>query len=351
MSELLDQLDQSAQSFHDEETHSTFAWKQLEDFQAALYRAMALDPTAGAPVPVSQVPAELFAAELNQDLNHRMEELRKSTVADNFHAKAEFSRYLDVAQKIIDHRRYRQFPQARAIAKRGYLEATYHALTHKVSEASKMVHAPSSDIEAKATHLQSLVQSLKAQVVQPTKGTQKKDVFGNGNQFVWYALIAMMGFLLGIAGYRMHPDFFQKILDHTQTMGPIAVQASGVEKLDYARWLKELEEILSRLKSSQLTHERRIEDVVQNSEKITHQAMALYSDARIKSEANLEFRMSSLLREIQSQCEQGKRLQSSDRIQINLMLEHCLRLCDAIETNSIHFDHAQMADLQPRQAV
>jgi hypothetical protein len=151
-------------------------------------------------------------------------------------------------------------------------------------------------------------------------------------------LVAMLGFFLGIAGYRMHPDFFQKILDQFHSNTPTATTHSLGVKLDYARWLRELEEILSRLKSSQMTLERRIEDIVQNSEKISQHSLSLYADPRIKYAANLEYRMSTLLREVQQQSDQSQRLRTGDRVQVNLMLEHCLKLCDAIETDTIHYD-------------
>jgi hypothetical protein len=117
----------------------------------------------------------------------------------------------------------------------------------------------------------------------------------------------------------------------------------GAAKLDYARWLREFEEILSRLKSSQMTLERRIEDIVQNSEKISQQSLSLYADPRIKNEANLEYRMSTLIREAQHQLDQGQRLRSGDRVQINLMLEHCVKLCDAFEGDQIHYDRSVKA--------
>jgi hypothetical protein len=127
--------------------------------------------------------------------------------------------------------------------------------------------------------------------------------------------------------------------------GPSATTHSGgTQKLDYARWLREFEEILSRLKSSQLSHERRIEDLVGTSERVAQQLISLSSDARIKNEANLEYRFSSIIKGLQGQLDLGQKLQGGDRVQINVMLEHCLKLCDAIEAGSIHYDRNRPSD-------
>jgi len=56
--------------------------------------------------------------------------------------------------------------------------------------------------------------------------------------------------------------------------------------------------------------------------------------------------MSALVREVQAQFDQSHRLQAGERAQINVMLEHCLSLCDAIETNAIEVDPKQLAEPQ-----
>jgi hypothetical protein len=348
--ENLEQLEQSLQQLKDsnQETQavkSSFKWVELERFQDGIWRAMALDPTPIAPVPVNQVPKNLFAAELNQDLSHQLEELKKSPLPKDLRAQFEFDQYIELAGKIVEMRQSRQFPQARAIAKRGTLDTAYQGLIKKIAQNADSQWAVKQVQSPEVQQMTTLVQTIKEQLHQQTRDTQKKEVFGNGNQFVWYAIAAMFGFLMGIAGYRMNPDFFSKFLDQGST-APTATThtASGAPKLDYARWLKEFEEILSRLKSTQLTHERRIEDIVHNSEKVSQHALALYADARIKNEANLEFRMSTLLREIQHTFEQSQKLQAGDRAHVNLMLEHCLKLCDGIETNSILFDRNKLVE-------
>lgn len=348
----VDQLEKAVQSLKDSSTSapataSVAGWPTLENFQKQIWRAMALDPAPGALVPVAQVPKNLFAAELNQELSQQLEELKKSGLPKEMRAQFEFDQYIGIAEKIVEHRMSRQFPQARAIAKRGTLDNAYQALIKKIAHTTEAegTNQNREVTPAQVQEISSLVKTLKEELHSQTRDAAKKDLFGNGNQFVWYAVAAMFGFLMGLAAYRMNPDFFQKFLDQEST-APTATThtASGAPKLDYARWLKEFEEILSRLKSSQMSHERRIEDVVHNSEKVSQHALALYADARIKNEANLEFRMSTLLREIQHTFEQSRKLQAGDRAHINLMLEHCLKLCDGIETNSILFDRQKLVE-------
>ena len=342
VAELIDQIDHTAQSLVSEEAPQSIL-KPVYDLQNAVYRAMALDPSVLGAVPPSQVPKHLFSDQLNQDLQEKINEIKKSSLMEESRLQPELNDYLSLVQKIIDLRKVRQFPFSRSFAKRGHLDERFGLVTHKLGEPKENGANPLHDAAQTSTHLKTLIDNLRTQVTASPKESPRKELLPNGNQFFLYVIIIIMGFLLGIGTYRIHPDFFQKFLTETQTMAaPPKVRES--QKLDYMSWLRELEEILSRLKSSQQTHERRIEDVVQNSEKITQQAMALYSDARIKSEANLEFRMSALIKEIQAQSEQGKRLQLSDRVQINLILEHYLLLCDAIETDGIRIDPTQRAD-------
>jgi hypothetical protein len=48
--------------------------------------------------------------------------------------------------------------------------------------------------------------------------------------------------------------------------------------------------------------------------------------------------MGSVLRAMHGQFELSQKLQGGDRAQINVMLEHCLSLCDAIEARALNFD-------------
>lgn len=324
-------------------------WHELETFQATLWRAMALDPSTVVPVPPTQVPKNLFANELNAELSKQLNDLKKSSYPKEFHAEAEFSQYLLTVEKLVFQRQARQFPQVRAFAKRGYLDSIYEPLQKKLASASDSSAANSLPALAQ---IEEQVHAIRAQVEAQPKDNSKKEIFANGTKFTWYMVAAILGFFFGLAGYRMNPDFFQKLLDQFDSNSPTATtHSAGAAKLDYARWLREFEEILSRLKSSQLTIERRIEDIVQNSEKISQHSLSLYADARIKNEANLEYRMSSLVRDVQKQFDQSQKLQVGDRIQINSMLEHCLKLCDAIESNAVHLDRVKLSEIPEHRSA
>ena len=343
--DTVDQLEQSVKLLKasSSDSHGNTPWEELKNFQEALWRAMALDPTPYNIVPVSEVPKELFAAEITQALDQQFAALKTSNHLKDDRVQFEFDQYAKVVEGILNFRHARQFPQSRGIAKRGTLDEKYDSLLKKLS-----THSVSTTTQTNGTDIAqigTLFQTLKEQVRVQSKDIQKKDVFANGNQFIWYAIVAIFGFFMGIAGYRFNPDFFQKILEQVDsTAAPTATtHPAGASTLDYARWLKEFEEILSRLKSSQLTHERRIEDISINSGKITQHALSLYSDPRIKNEANLEYRMSTLLREIQHQYEQSQKLKAGDRVQMNMMLEHCLMLCDGIENSAIVLDKSKVA--------
>ncbi len=320
-----------------------FRWAELETFQRSLWRAMALDPSPIAAVPPSQVPKALFAAELNQDLTRQLEGLKNSPYPKQFNAEVEFAQYTQLAEKIVSMRKARQFPQVRAIAKHGTLDNLYQPLVKRFEGSDKAPASADSSVPALAD-IADISKSLREQVDTGVKATAKKDVFANGTHFIWFMLVAFVGFFLGIFGYRFNPNFFQKLLDYFDSNAPTATTTTSGARLDYARWLREFEEHLSRLKSTQQSHERRIDDIVQTSEKIVQHALSLYADARIKNEANLEFRMSTLVREIQYQFDQSQKLQAGDRAQINLMLEHTLGLCDAIENNAVAMDQQKLQD-------
>ena len=340
LQESFTQLEKAIQSSKDSivknETAHVSNWPELEKFQTSLWRAMALDPLALANVPVNEVPKELFAAELNQDLHDQLENLKKSTLPKTTGAETEFNQYLSTATQILKFRDARQFPQARAIAKRGILDGDFLPLLQKAGH-SKSSSTPN------FSQIEDSIRSLKEQVF--PKDSLKRELLTNGNSFVWYAVAVLFGFLAGVLGLRQKPDFFQRFAETIDSSVPAATTHSGgTNQLDYARWLKELEEILSRFKTSQLSHERRIEDLVKGNEKLTQQAISLASDARIKNETNLEFRVSNLMKGLQAQAEQGHRLQAGDRAQINIMLEHCFKLCDAIEAGAIHYDRDRPED-------
>jgi len=292
-----------------------------------------------APVPAQEVPKNLFAAELNVDLANQLEGLKKSPLPKTWGVEAEFSQYLSTVQEILNLRKGRQFPQARAIAKRGILDQKFEPIAKKITPESTTA---ASTVTESWIDVDENLKSVKDSITPREPG--RRELFNTGNTFIWFASVAFLGFLIGIAGFRLSPNFFQKFTSTLESTVPSATTHSGgTQQLDYARWLKEFEEILSRLKSTQLSHERRIEDIVSSSEKITQQLNGLASDARIKNEASLEYRMGSVVRAMQSQFELSQKLQGGDRVQINIMLEHCLNLCDAIEAGAIHYDRSKAA--------
>jgi hypothetical protein len=313
-------------------------WPEIEHFQSDLWRAMALDPSVIAPVPANEVPKELFAAELNAALHGKLEEIKKSPLPKQWGVEAEFSQYLVTVQEIMNLRKGRLFPQARAIAKRGVLDKKFEPISKKIAPVTPQSTAAQGSTW---TAVEESMKSMKDAV--QTRDSSKREFFGAGNggsnNFFWVFGVALFGFLLGVGATRLSPGFFQKVSSNLQTTVPSATtHSAGTQQLDYARWLKEFEEILIRLKSTQLSHERRIEDIVVNSEKIAQQLNGLASDARIKNEASLEYRMGSVLRAMHGQFELSQKLQGGDRAQINVMLEHCLSLCDAIEAGSLNLE-------------
>ncbi len=335
LQEAFSELERAIQSSKDSATaENNLQWPEIVRFQSNLWRAMALDPSSIAPVPVNEVPKDLFAAELNASLLEQLEAIKKSPLPRQWGVEAEFSQYLVTVQEIMTLRKARQFPQARAIAKRGILDKKFEPIAKKISPA------PSNSLSTGAAWA-AVDESMKAMkdTVQ-SRDSIKRDFFGSGNggsnSFPWVFGVVFFGFILGVGATRLNPGLFQKFSNQSQSTVPSATtHSAGTQQLDYARWLKEFEEILIRLKSTQLSHERRIEDIVINSEKISQQLSGLASDARIKNEASLEYRMSSVLRTMQSQFELSQKLQGGDRAQINVMLEHCLSLCDAIESGAL----------------
>jgi hypothetical protein len=313
-------------------------WKELEQFQTALWRAMALDPTPGAAVPVSEVPKELFAVELNLDLKTQWENLEKSPLPKQTGSEAEFKQYAATVSQILTFRENRQFPLARAIAKRGILDHDYKPLLNRIQSPKEAGGSQSS-----WSRVEDGLKSVRDLVL--PKDPQKRELFNNGNQFIWFTVVAFLGFFVGVVGIRIRPDFFQRFADTIETATPAhPAGKSGHSALDYSKWLKELEEILNRLRSSQIGHERRIEDMVHQADQMVQQAGGLAADARIKNEPNLEFRVGSLLKQLRGQMEHAQKLKAGDRVQITVMMEHCLKLCDAIEAGAIHYDRTKPSE-------
>ncbi len=333
LSNLEEQIQNQSQS------QGAQTWKELTQFQTELYRAMALDPGPGSVSP-HLVPKHLFAQELNTSLQKNFDHLRKSTVPKEARAQYEWEQYQNLIEKVLSLRAMRKFPEARAFAKRGQIDIAYFALNKKVSQSTSV------NLGAQEALL-SEVKAASDLVTEISKTQNSAPVFSSGRPFMISTLFCIFGFLIGLFAFRYSPKEFQKFLEKTLSPARTATtnNPTGANPLDYARWLKDFEEILSRLKAAQLSHERRIEEVTLVSEKMAQQALSLYSDARIKNEANLEYRMSSLLREIQHQNEQCSKLKTGERAQYQRILEHSLHLCDAIERNALKLsqDESQSA--------
>jgi len=324
--------------------NTTAVWPELEKFQVSLWKAMALDPGPIAVVPIKLVPQELYAEDLTADLNQQLDGLKQSNIPNTLHAQVEYSQYLQTVRKIIAFRIARQFPQARAFAKRGTLGEQYAALMKKLQPA---VAGGVNPREEAAHKVETYIQTIKDN---KTNSENKKAPFANGNQFIWSALIALIGFALGITAIKMKPEYFEKMVSDNipkKFSDSTAPAATHTNRLNYARWLREFEALLAKLKATQLTHERRIEEVDKHSERLIQYAIALSSDPRIKSEANLEYRVSNLMREIQNQLDHTHELKTGDRAQIHVTLEHCLKLCDAIENDAVEY-HSDQAGQPPQ---
>ena len=322
---------------------SSSVWPELEKFQASLWKAMALDPGPIVVVPVNLVPKSLFAEELTTDLSQQIEALKLSALPKTLHVQEEFNQYLQTVRMIMAFRISRKFPQSRASAKRGTLDESYDALIKKIRGS---IAAAGPNLREDSIHkIENYIQTIKDN---KNASEAKKAPFANGNQFIWAALVAFIGFAFGITAIKMNPEFFEKFISPKVT-DSTAPAATHTHQLNYARWLREFEELLAKLKVTQLTHERRIEEVVQHSEKLNQFATALCADPRIKNESNLEFRMSNLLRELHRQLEQAHELKMGDRAQIHTTLEHCLKLCDAIENNGLQYHHPHGAQ-QPQNS-
>jgi len=324
--------------------NGTSAWPELQKFQMSLWKAMALDPGPITIVPVKLVPQELYAEDLTADLNQQLEALKQSNVPHSMHAEVEFEQYLETVRKIIAFRIARQFPQARAFGKRGTLGDLYTNLIKKI-DAPAAANSNSAKDEA-VRRVETYLLAVNSKVA----AENKKTPFANGNQFIWATLSALFGFAIGLFAIKMKPEYFEKMVS-SNIPAPFsdstAPAATHTNRLNYARWLREFEALLAKLKATQLTHERRIEEVDKHSERLIQYAIALSSDPRIKSEANLEYRVSNLMREIQQQLDHTNELKTGDRAQIHVTLAHCLKLCDAIENSGIDY-HGDPAAQPPQ---
>lgn len=316
-------------SIHEVSKTYKFQWSELEAFQSKLWHAMALDPSFPG-VPPEEVPEELMSANLNTELTERFTKIKGSKIPSDLKIEAEFNDYSKVVEEIMVLRNARKFPLARNIAKRGRLDKTYRSIMDKVSAAE----SPSDENNPLLTPLSDLefaFKNLKENVT--NHELSKKDIFSKHNRFIWFVVALICGFIFGIVGYRMNPEFFQKLIDYFDSNAPTATtHGAKAQKLDYARWLRDFEEILSRLKSSQLVHERRIEDLVKNSDKLTHLISPLLKDPEIR-------------KMLLTHHHQGQLLQAGGRVQINSALEHTLKLCDAVETETIDVDREKLTQL------
>ena len=213
---------------------SASAWPELESFQEKLWRAMALDPSSQQIIPLHEVPKELFSEALTTDLNQQFETIKNSEIPKNSNAQAEFDEYQKTVKTILELRIPRQFPQARAIAKRGTLDETYNQLLKKIYRA--YVARNNFSHEEAFRRLENSVSAMKQSF--SSERMEKTSPFSNGNQFIWAALIAIIGFIFGITAIRMNPEFFEKFTNST------AKAATHTNQLNSARWLNEFESLL-----------------------------------------------------------------------------------------------------------
>ncbi len=108
-----------------------WTWTELESFQKALWRAMALDP---AQMDDAQIPPYIHPRALTQQLASELVRLERSRpVAVKYGVEAEFDDYLAFCRQLILWRDEGLFRQSRLVAKRGVLEEKYVRLSDRVA--------------------------------------------------------------------------------------------------------------------------------------------------------------------------------------------------------------------------
>lgn len=318
----LSNLKQIAKNLQDQTIAPVSPWPDLQSFHHQLFRAMAMDPAPGAAVPPSQVPKELWSNALNEELTKKFEEIKESKVATSLHVEKEFEDYSNTVTEMMSLRTTRQFPQARALAKKGQFDDRYEQIMKALAVNSAAGFSGAAGTEAKGPKdlkkLDDTIKNLQS-AVEAEMGARHP--FLSGGKFILYAAFALLSAMVGILVHK-------KIDPAKIARAPKPIRIN----LNYEQWLQEFEVHLSHLKATQQSQERRMEELVNQSEKISRQALALYADARIQADANVEHRMNNLLCEIQQNFEESKKFQASDRVPVREALGHALKLCDVIES-------------------
>lgn len=307
---------------------STPHWSELEAFHQSLWRAMALDPTQPVIVPASEVPKALYSNVLTAELEKQLQAAKISPMGISQQDSAEWKAYLATAEEILKYRQERDFPEARAIAKRGKLDQDWKALIQKLETPD----SPKSSVLEKISSSLSAIEALDQQQSIEQASEKSKNKLWQNLTFGFWALATALGFGLGFLFKTVSHRLIPRRRDLT---APTQNQKSEKPVLDYSSWLQELETQLTRYKTIQMAQERRLIEILRTNERLVQQAKSLHADARIQNEANLELRTGVLVRDIEFQWDQSQKLAAQEKTSVTPVIEHCLQLCDAIEADQI----------------
>ncbi len=299
-------------------------WDLLEEFQTNLFRSMALDPGPGT-APPSEVPSHLFAAALNEQLQKQFEQLRQSDLATTLGVQKEFEAYMEPASQVIALRNDRKFPEARNIAKRGILESAYNAFTAALRAKRSSIQT-ATDFSTQQNSLRLAEQLAKVDIL--LSDSSQKSPFAGGSRFTGFALCLAIGFAIGDAVRR-------KLLLQKKEKGAVPSELLNPEAaatFDYANWLLEFEVVLARVRNSQQGLDRRAAELQTNSERLSQLALALYASPRTQEDPELEYRVSNILREAQKTLEAAKKVATHEKIPVQDVVLHSLKICDYMES-------------------
>lgn len=303
---------------------TTVRWDLLEEFQTNLFRSMALDPGPGT-APPSEVPSHLFAAALNEQLQKQFEQLRQSDLASALGVQKEFESYMESAGQVIALRNERKFPEARNIAKRGTLETTFNALTAALRTKRSTIQT-ATDFTAQQSSARFAAQL--AQVDKILSEANQDSPFAGGSRFTGFALCLAIGLAVGFAARR---KLAEKLKEQSGAASELLNPAAAAS-FDYATWLSEFEVVLARVRNSQQGLDRRAAELQTNSERLSQLALALYASPRTQEDPELEYRVSNILREAQKTLEASKKLATHEKIPVQDVVLHSLKICDHLES-------------------
>jgi hypothetical protein len=302
-------------------------WDLLEAFQANLFRSMAMDPGPGT-APPSEVPGHLFAAALSEKLQQQFEQLRQSDVAATLGVQDEFSTYMEAASQILALRAGRKFPEARNIAKRGTLGTAFQALTASINTKRTMVQT-ATDFTGQQNVLKLAEQLSKIETM--VSDANQASPFAGGSRFTGFALCLAIGLAIGLAARGKLLSFTQK--DSKPQASALSNQAAAAS-FDYSSWLSEFEVVLARVRNSQQGLDRRAAELQTNSERLSQLALALYASPRTQEDPELEYRVSNILREAQKTLEAAKKVATHEKIPVQDVVLHSLKICDHMESTT-----------------